>query len=168
MSPTTAIQRAEQWRKENACGEAAKVAIALLNELELVKASILPQPVYHDSSKCAAACRTLDSKGYTFHGGMQWKPPLGEPAAWVNPQMQRQAMQVSADPNFDGYERRKAIQEGEQNAASDAYFCARTHLMDTTANRNIYRAGFNRGYEIAHEDRDFRKALGYQDGPENK
>lgn len=38
MSPTTAIQRAEQWRKENACGEAAKVAIALLNELERVQA----------------------------------------------------------------------------------------------------------------------------------
>ena len=34
MTPTTAIQRAEQWRKEGACGEAAKVAIALLNELE--------------------------------------------------------------------------------------------------------------------------------------
>lgn len=38
MTPTTAIQRAEQWRKENACGEAAKVAIALLNELERVQA----------------------------------------------------------------------------------------------------------------------------------
>lgn len=38
MIPTTAIQRAEQWRKENACGEAAKVAIALLNELERVQA----------------------------------------------------------------------------------------------------------------------------------
>lgn len=39
MTPTTAIQRAEQWRKEGACGEAAKVAIALLNELERVQAS---------------------------------------------------------------------------------------------------------------------------------
>ena len=39
MSPTTAIQRAEQWRKENACGEAAKVAIALLNELQALQAS---------------------------------------------------------------------------------------------------------------------------------
>lgn len=38
MSPTTAIQRAEQWRKENACGEAAKVAIALLNELQALQA----------------------------------------------------------------------------------------------------------------------------------
>ena len=34
MTHTTAIQRAEQRRKEGACGEAAKVAIALLNELE--------------------------------------------------------------------------------------------------------------------------------------
>lgn len=39
MSPITAIQRAEQWRKENACGEAAKVAIALLNELKALQAS---------------------------------------------------------------------------------------------------------------------------------
>lgn len=38
MTPTTAIQRAEQWRKENACGEAAKVAIALLNELQALQA----------------------------------------------------------------------------------------------------------------------------------
>ncbi|WP_287019415.1 hypothetical protein [Herbaspirillum sp.] len=38
MTPTTAIQRAEQWRKENACGEAEKLAIALLNELERVQA----------------------------------------------------------------------------------------------------------------------------------
>lgn len=39
MNSTTAIQRAEQWRKENACGEAAKVAIALLNELQALQAS---------------------------------------------------------------------------------------------------------------------------------
>lgn len=38
MNSTTAIQRAEQWRKENACGEAAKVAIALLNELQALQA----------------------------------------------------------------------------------------------------------------------------------
>ncbi|MRT30776.1 hypothetical protein [Herbaspirillum sp. CAH-3] len=37
MTPTTAIQRAEHWRKEGACGEAAKVDIALLNELESTK-----------------------------------------------------------------------------------------------------------------------------------
>ncbi|MFJ3047026.1 hypothetical protein ACIPEN_14440 [Herbaspirillum chlorophenolicum] len=36
----TAIQRAEQWRKEGACGEAAKVAIALLNELESLRAEV--------------------------------------------------------------------------------------------------------------------------------
>jgi FAD/FMN-containing dehydrogenase len=40
VSPTTAIQRAEQWRKEGACGEAAKVAIALLNELERVQINV--------------------------------------------------------------------------------------------------------------------------------
>ena len=42
MTPTTAIQRAEQWRKEGACGEAAKVAIALLNELERVQTLYTP------------------------------------------------------------------------------------------------------------------------------
>lgn len=40
MTPTTAIQRAEQWRKENACGEAAKVAIALLNEIERLQINV--------------------------------------------------------------------------------------------------------------------------------
>ncbi|MBW9334537.1 hypothetical protein FEE59_13545 [Herbaspirillum sp. RU 5E] len=43
MTPTTAIQRAEQWRKEGACGEAAKVAIALLNELERVRNETLEE-----------------------------------------------------------------------------------------------------------------------------
>ena len=40
MTPTTAIQRAEQWRKEGACGEAAKVAIALLNEIERLQINV--------------------------------------------------------------------------------------------------------------------------------
>lgn len=38
MTVDEAIAKAEQWRKENACGDAAKVAIALLNELERVQA----------------------------------------------------------------------------------------------------------------------------------
>lgn len=30
-----------------------------------------------------AAVNTLESMGYTFEGGEQWKPPIGQPPKWV-------------------------------------------------------------------------------------
>ncbi|WP_025137746.1 hypothetical protein [Achromobacter sp. DH1f] len=35
------------------------------------------------ASEAAAAVRTLQAKCYTYHGGEQWKPPLGDAAATV-------------------------------------------------------------------------------------
>ena len=32
-----------------------------------------------DLEKADAACATLQRLGYTYHGGEQWKPPLGTP-----------------------------------------------------------------------------------------
>lgn len=40
MDITEAIRRAEQWRKDGACGPAAVVAIALLNELEHARINV--------------------------------------------------------------------------------------------------------------------------------
>lgn len=47
------------------------------------------------------------------------------------------------------YEKRKAIQEGEQIGASDAWFRARFNMLDTLDRRNVFRAGFDRGWHAA-------------------
>ena len=47
------------------------------------------------------------------------------------------------------YEKRKAIQEGEQISASDAWFHARHEMLDTVDRRNVFRAGFDRGWSAA-------------------
>ena len=47
------------------------------------------------------------------------------------------------------YEKRKAIQEGEQISASDAWFKARHEMLDTVDRRNVFRAGFDRGWNAA-------------------
>ena len=47
------------------------------------------------------------------------------------------------------YEKRKAIQEGEQISASDAWFKARHEMLDTVDRRNVFRAGFDRGWSAA-------------------
>lgn len=47
------------------------------------------------------------------------------------------------------YEKRKAIQEGEQISASDAWFHARLNMLDTLDRRNVFRAGFDRGWNAA-------------------
>ena len=47
------------------------------------------------------------------------------------------------------YEKRKAIQEGEQIGASDAWFKARHAMLDTVDRRNVFRAGFDRGWNAA-------------------
>lgn len=31
-----------------------------------------------DLDKAEVAVKTLENKGYTYHGGEQWKPPIGE------------------------------------------------------------------------------------------
>ena len=46
-------------------------------------------------------------------------------------------------------EKRKAIQEGEQIGASDAWFKARHEMLDTVDRRNVFRAGFDRGWNAA-------------------
>lgn len=47
------------------------------------------------------------------------------------------------------YEKRKAIQEGELIGASDAWFKARHEMLDTVDRRNVFRAGFDRGWNAA-------------------
>ena len=47
------------------------------------------------------------------------------------------------------YEKRNAIQEGEQISASDAWFKARHEMLDTLDRRSIFRAGFDRGWNAA-------------------
>ena len=90
-----------------------------------------------------------------------------EPVAWLNPW---RADQVTTDYDAYGergiplytapqpapaplsempYEKRKAIQEGEQISASDAWFHARINMLDTLDRRNVFRAGFDRGWSAA-------------------
>ena len=99
----------------------------------------------------------------------KWGQPAhsGEPVAWLNPW---RADQVTTDYDAYGergiplytapqpapaplsempYEKRKAIQEGEQIGASDAWFKARHEMLDTVDRRNVFRAGFDRGWSAA-------------------
>ncbi len=62
MTPTTAIQRAEQWRKEGACGEAAKVAIALLNEIERLQINV---SAYRDFTAEMIVSRAIEEQQKT-------------------------------------------------------------------------------------------------------
>ena len=94
-------------------------------------------------------------------------PTDAEPVAWLNPW---RADQVTTDYDAYGehgialyttpqpapaplsempYEKRKAIQEGEQISASDAWFKARHEMLDTLDRRNVFRAGFDRGWNAA-------------------
>jgi hypothetical protein len=90
-----------------------------------------------------------------------------EPVAWLNPW---RADQVTTDYDAYGergiplytapqpapaplsemsYKKRKAIQEDEQIGASDAWFLARHNMLDTLDRRNVFRAGFDRGWNAA-------------------
>ena len=78
-----------------------------------------------------------DSPGITDKFGVEHKPkPL-----YTAPQ----PAPLSEMP----YEKRKAIQEGEQIGASDAWFKARHEMLDTVDRRNVFRAGFDRGWNAA-------------------
>lgn len=46
---------------------------------------VLREPPADDASPhaLASARRTLHRLQYTFHGGQQWKPPIGKPPAWL-------------------------------------------------------------------------------------
>ena len=64
--------------------------------------------------------------------------------------MQRTAPQPAPAPLSEmPHEKRKAIQEGEQIGASDAWFHARHNMLDTLDRRNVFRAGFDRGWNAA-------------------
>lgn len=41
------------------------------------------QHKYDESAKYGAALKTLQDLGYTYHGGEMWKPPLGQPPAYI-------------------------------------------------------------------------------------
>jgi hypothetical protein len=82
-----------------------------------------------------AAVRTLERLKYTWHGGVEWKPPLGNAPAWVLDEEERQrqererlhaptradalalAMEYAVDPlNADGLEWLRAWSEGDAEA----------------------------------------------------
>ena len=62
---------------------------------------------------------------------------------------EQQAQPAPAPLSEMPYEKRKAIQEGEQIGASDAWFKARHEMLDTVDRRNVFRAGFDRGWSAA-------------------
>ena len=76
---------------------------------------------------------TTDYDAYGEHGIALYTAPQPAPAP------------LSEMP----YEKRKATQEGEQIGASDAWFKARHEMLDTLDRRNVFRAGFVRGWNAA-------------------
>ena len=70
--------------------------------------------------------------------------------AWGQFQSTKAAPQPAPAPLSEmPYEKRKAIQEGEQISASDAWFHARLNMLDTLDRRNVFRDGFDRGWNAA-------------------
>ena len=85
---------------------------------------------------------------YPPHYGLVWDAML---AASPTPTAEQQAAPKAAPAPLSEmpYEKRKAIQEGEQIGASDAWFHARHNMLDTLDRRNVFRAGFVRGWNAA-------------------
>lgn len=50
-----------------------------------------------------------------------------------------------SDP--EAYERRKALRDTHCICSEEAYFKARSTLLDTNSNRRVFQAGFSRGWE---------------------
>ena len=118
----------------------------------------------------AQSCPYCTADPHYYCGHVQAAAPqqeAQEPVAWLNPW---RADQVTTDYDAYGergiplytapqpapaplsempYEKRKAIQEGEQIGASDAWFHARHNMLDTLDRRNVFRAGFDRGWNAA-------------------
>ena len=89
---------------------------------------------------CAFTCR------HTQPGYLQPEDVAGLPSLYS----EGTAPQPSTAPLSEmPYEKRKAIQEGEQISASDAWFKARHEMLDTVDRRNVFRAGFDRGWSAA-------------------
>lgn len=55
------------------------------------------------------------------------------------------AKQAPTQPRA-GYEREKAVMEAHRNVDAEAYFGARHAMLDTIANRRIFEAAFERGW----------------------
>lgn len=67
---------------ENAMANAARILAVEVNfwrKNPLCAAPQLPQP----APEHKAAVATLESKGYTWHGGQFWKPPIGKAPAYI-------------------------------------------------------------------------------------
>ncbi|MGL4891647.1 MAG: hypothetical protein ACRC52_12755 [Aeromonas veronii] len=89
---------------------------------------------------CAFTCR------HTQPGYLQPEDVAGLPSIYSEGTAPQPApAPLSETP----YEKRKAIQEGEQIGASDAWFKARHEMLDTVDRRNVFRAGFDRGWSAA-------------------
>lgn len=46
------------------------------------------------------------------------------------------------------HEHDRAMLEGQEVAASDLYFAARHEMLDTKDRRNVFKAGFERGWRV--------------------
>lgn len=68
---------------------------------------------------------------------------------WAERAKTAEAKLAAPQPEAQPYEHSKAISEGARNAAADAYFAARAWMMDTAANRRLFEAGFDRGWDAA-------------------
>ena len=86
----------------------------------------------------------IDRKTGRFHDAARYRDfAAAVLAKWGTPQP------APAPLSEMPYEKRKAIQEGEQIGASDAWFHARHNMLDTLDRRNVFRAGFDRGWNAA-------------------
>ena len=78
-----------------------------------------------------------------------WKTPLLHDWAYEARALFTAPQPAPASLSEMPCEKRKAIQEGEQIGASDAWFKARHEMLDTVDRRNVFRAGFDRGWSAA-------------------
>lgn len=110
-----------------------------------------PQQEAQEPAAVVVPCYTPSGKRVALYSAKQ-DLPIGtqlytapQPSPTTKPAPQPAPAPLSEMP----YEKRKAIQEGEQIGASDAWFHARHNMLDTLDRRNVFRAGFDRGWNAA-------------------
>lgn len=111
-----------------------------------------PQPTQAHIEKCAVCgdgnARLLVMRNCDVCGSDY----AGQSESEVNVALERarRATQAQAGAVPLTFEQARAIREGELNASSEGYFGARSKL-DTNRNHNLFKAGFERGWD-ARED----------------
>jgi hypothetical protein len=82
---------------------------ANVQQTDIIAYRVESEQAQKDGDRVAAALRTVEAAGYTYHGGEQWKPPLGKAPTYITGEAQPSQQGgvvyqlTSADPDTGGW-----------------------------------------------------------------